>query len=476
MALMNRFPIPLKYALPLAVVMVLASIAFQLVIRPFVGEIVFLAIYPVIFLSAWICGTIPSIVSLIIAFFVVDYIFIGPAQTIGIYELKDVIRILFFLLNNVLIIWALYRMRKAESESSDHLGKALNSELRYRTIVELSPHMIWFSDKDGSNTYNNQTWYEYTGLSYEESRSFSWSKVIHPSDREQVVSAWMDAIHNVRPYQVELRLRRRDGEYRWFLARGKPILNEIGEVERWIGKAVDFHEQKMAITTRDVFFSMTSHELKTPLTALKLKMQVMEKKIKDNDEEARDFNHLGKFIDSTLHSVSHFHGLIDEMLDVSRITSGKMNYSFGPSEAKDVILRSVEMVSNEYTSSKVSLKIHTPEEITFQGDSQKVVQVVVNLLTNALKYGNNKPVQIKLAKQEETFTIEVQDQGLGISETNQKRIFECFERLDETKVSGLGVGLFISRQIIEAHQGEILLYSKLNEGSTFTVILPLKHG
>lgn len=473
---MNRFPLPLKYALPLAVLMVLMSIVAQLYLRPFVGEVVFLAIYPVIFLNTWICGTLPAMVSLLFAFFTVDYLFIGPSQSIGVYEVKDIIRILFFLLNNVLIIWSLHRMRKAEKESGEHLIQALDSELRYRTIVELSPHIIWFSDKAGANTYNNQTWYEYTGLSYEESRNFTWSKVLHPADREQLITTWMNAIQEIRPFEIELRLKRRDGEYRWFLARGKPILNELGEVERWIGKAVDFHEQKMAITTRDVFFSMTSHELKTPLTSLKLKMQVMEKRIKDQDETVQDLDQLEKFVESTLVNINTFHDLIDEMLDVSRITSGKMSYNFSPAKAKEIISNSVEMVSNQYATQKVDLLVQTPHEIDFQGDTQKITQVVVNLLTNALKYGDNKPVSIKLAKQEESLTIEVADQGLGIKAADQKRIFECFERIEGSKATGLGVGLFIGRQIIEAHQGEILLYSKSGEGSTFTVILPLKRS
>lgn len=464
---MRKFPLPGRFGVPLAIAIVALALGLQLLLKPYVGTILFIGMYPVIFLSAWIGGTRAGLISLVLTLLTVDYYFIGNPGSLFMYSLADIIRLSFFTLTNLIFIGILNRMRKTERALAE-------SELLYRTMVELSPHFIWFTDARGENTFINKTMSEYTGLKLEDTLSQGWRKFIHPADADRIFQAWKESLENLRSHEIEMRIRRTDGEYRWFLTRSMPVINEQGQVERWIGTSVDFHEQKMSLLTRDVFFSFASHELKTPLTSLKLKIQVMERKLKDKDAGATDPATIKSFIDTARNKVDVFQGIIDEMLDVSRITSGKMTYFFEKQNLSDILTRAVDNVSIQYQEAGVPLKANIKESAFVSGDQTKLIQVFVNLLTNAFKYGNRKPVSISLTKEGPKLRVEVVDQGIGIAPENQDRIFSCFERIDEQSVSGLGVGLFISRQIVEDHRGHLLLTSKPGEGSTFTVELPIE--
>ena len=126
-------------------------------------------------------------------------------------------------------------------------GAALEaSELRYRSLVEVSPQVVWFGDAEGNVTYCNAYWYEYTGLPAGETGEASWMGVIHPDHREATRAAWLAAARSERPYEVEFPLRRADGEYRWFLSRAHPVRDERGSAKSWIGTTLDIHERKVA--------------------------------------------------------------------------------------------------------------------------------------------------------------------------------------------------------------------------------------
>ena len=126
-------------------------------------------------------------------------------------------------------------------------GAALRaSELRYRSLVEVSPQVVWFGDADGRVTYCNAYWYDYTGLPAGETGEGSWMGVIHPDHREATRAAWFDAARSERPYEVEFPLRRADGQYRWFLSRAQPLREADGAVRSWIGTSIDIHERKVA--------------------------------------------------------------------------------------------------------------------------------------------------------------------------------------------------------------------------------------
>ena len=463
---MKKLPLPKYLGIPLALVIVAVALGVQHLLQPYVGTILFLAMYPVIFISTWVGGTTAGLVALAFTIIGVDYYFMGEPGTHFMLTLPDVIRISLFSLTNLLIIWILSRVRKAEKKLRD-------SEMQYRTLVELSPHFIWFTDKNGQNTYINKTMTRYTGFTLDRILKEGWTEFIHPSDVQRVREVWKETIQKAEPKEFEIRIKNQNGDYRWFMVKSMPILDEKGNVERWIGTTVDFHEQKMSLITRDVFFSFASHELKTPLTGLKLKIQVMDRKIKDNDPGALSQESVKQFIDTAANKVEVFQGIIDEMLDVSRITSGKMSYFFDTYDVSQILKKSIDTMAPQFAEAQVKLTVNADESLAIMGDQTKLLQVFMNLLSNALKYGNKQPVEIKLTNRGQKLTVDIIDQGMGIAPENHDRIFNCFERVDEYSASGLGVGLFISRQIVEDHRGHLLLTSTPGKGSTFTVELPI---
>jgi PAS domain S-box-containing protein len=229
-----------------------------------------------------------------------------------------------------------------------------------------------------------------------------------------------------------------------------------------------------AVHTRDEFLSIASHELRTPLTPLKLQIQNFVHQIRKNNLLNVSEEKLKRMADTCERSVARISTLIDNLLDVSRINAGKLTLNLEPIELKSVCEELLDRFKQETINSGSEVSFHASKAIDGSLDRIRFEQIFLNLLTNSLKYGNKNPVVITLEKEDENAILTFSDKGLGISEQNISRIFERFERVSENKdVSGLGLGLFITRQIVEAHGGTISASSKEHEGSVFTVILPL---
>lgn len=234
-----------------------------------------------------------------------------------------------------------------------------------------------------------------------------------------------------------------------------------------------YEKAKEAVQVRDEFLSIASHELRTPLTPLKLKLQTLARQIKKGNIHGGE-QYL-PVIDSLERQVKRLTDLIDDLLDVSRISAGKLTLK---KEAFNIYEAMEEVISQYNTQLKNSHPvINFTGDTSLMGDFDKVrfEQVFINLLTNAAKYAPGKPVHISLDRRDDFAEIKVRDEGPGISEENQKRIFDRFERVkDRDNIGGLGLGLYISRQIVEAHGGKIYVESSSGEGSTFIVLMPLE--
>ena len=225
------------------------------------------------------------------------------------------------------------------------------------------------------------------------------------------------------------------------------------------------------IKARDQFLSVASHELKTPLTALKLQTEFILRQIsqgKLDNEQAKSM------LKKTTDNFNRINRLVDEMLDISRISSGKLTIHKTEADLKQVIEEVVETFRPQFEHSGV-------HDLTFQGESAigqfdvfRIEQVMNNLLSNALKYGNFKEVEVKLQCEDNHALITVRDQGLGIPQESLSLVFNRFERVSgSTTISGLGLGLYIVREIVQEHKGSIWVESELGKGSSFFVRLPL---
>ena len=229
-----------------------------------------------------------------------------------------------------------------------------------------------------------------------------------------------------------------------------------------------------AVHTRDEFLSIASHELRTPLTPLKLQIQTFVHQIKKNNLRNLSEEKLHRMAETCERTVARMSALIDNLLDVSRINAGKLTLNREPLELKSVSEELLDRFKQEIANSGSDVTFHATNAIEGSLDRIRFEQIFLNLLTNSLKYGDKNPVSINLENENGNAVLIFRDKGVGISEQNIGRIFERFERVSDSKdVSGLGLGLFITKQIVEAHGGTISVSSKEHEGSVFTVILPL---
>lgn len=237
----------------------------------------------------------------------------------------------------------------------------------------------------------------------------------------------------------------------------------------------DLESKKRSIQMRDEFLSVASHELKTPITSLKLQMQILGRKLAKGDPNVLTPASIQNVTDVSLRQIEQLIRLIEDMLDVSRLALGRLTLQMNHCDLSQLAEHVVGSLASQFQAKKVPFDTKIEKAISIPCDSHRLEQVMTNLLTNALKYGQGKPVFMEVCRELNEAKIMVKDQGLGIALENQFRIFDRFERaVSSNNISGLGLGLFITRQIVEAHGGRIRVESELGQGSTFTVSLPIK--
>jgi signal transduction histidine kinase/integral membrane sensor domain MASE1 len=229
-----------------------------------------------------------------------------------------------------------------------------------------------------------------------------------------------------------------------------------------------------ALSVRDEFLAIASHELKTPLTALKLSGQFFKRGVLKNDQEVLSLKKIGSFIDKNCFQIDRLTRLVDDMLDISRMRTGKFSlkkeYCCLSQILKDVLQKTRDHFEQ---SGSGQPQVDKLEDAYGVWDSLRIEQVLTNILTNAIRYGQGRSIHVSLTSLDDRVIFSVRDHGLGIPESEQEKIFERFERGIHTReISGLGLGLFITKQIVAAHHGKVWVQSKLGEGATFHVEIP----
>ena len=233
-------------------------------------------------------------------------------------------------------------------------------------------------------------------------------------------------------------------------------------------------ELEDAVRTRDDFMSIVSHELKTPLNTLVLEVQLRRLQLGRNNLAAFSQEKLWQMVDKDERQIQSLIRLIDDMLDVSRIRTGKLSIRPSDVDLGKLVASVVENFAPQMEASGCTLLFQRPEPIVGVWDEFRIEQVLANLLTNAMRYGAGKPVQVSVSATASGACIEVRDQGIGISQKSLERIFCQFERAEGSETSaGLGLGLFIAEQIVKAHKGRIQVESEEGKGALFRVLLPL---
>ena len=233
-------------------------------------------------------------------------------------------------------------------------------------------------------------------------------------------------------------------------------------------------ELEHAVRMRDDFMSIVSHEVRTPLNGLILETQLRKMHLARDNAAAFTLDKMHAMVERDERQIQSLIRLIEDMLDVSRIRTGKLSIRPGEFDLAHAVGQLLENFAAQISAAQSSVNFTALQPVVGQWDEFRIEQVISNLLTNALRYGAKKPIDVSVYIEGEQAVVDVRDQGIGISEENQQRIFQQFERVSaKHAVAGLGLGLFISEQIVAAHGGKITVQSALGEGAVFRVSLPL---
>lgn len=367
------------------------------------------------------------------------------------------------------------------------------SEAHFRMLGDSAPIMLWISGRDARCTFFNQRWLEFTGRSMEMEVGDGWIEGVHPEDLQPCMDMYLTEFANRRNFRMEYRLRRADGQYRWLLDTGLPRYMPDGDFAGFIGSCIDVtdfkeanealrvlqgqlegrvQEAREAIQARDEFLAIASHELRTPLSALVLQLASVQNALHEAEIQSLNAKLIGK-VDKAVRATGRLTTLVDSLLDVSRIASGRLQLKPEECDLADVARDMIEREADAARRAGCELRCHVEAPIPGVWDRVRVEQILANLLSNAMKYGPGKPIEVTVATAGEAATIAVQDHGIGVSKADVERIFGRFERAVSMRhYGGLGLGLYITRQLVDAHGGTIRVTSEPGAGAVFVVKLP----
>jgi PAS domain S-box-containing protein len=346
------------------------------------------------------------------------------------------------------------------------------TDARFRNMADASPVLLWMSRPDALCTFFNHTWLEFTGRTLDQEWGVGWAENVHFEDLEGCMETYISAFNERRRFEVEYRLRRKDGEYRWLLDRATPRYTPDGHFAGYIGSCVDITERRQlevelrdAIEARDDFLSVASHELGTPLTALKLNV---ERLLRSADTELDLRSRVGSIV-AEVRRLGH---LVETLLDTTRLQAGGWKLRPEVIDLKDVIETILRDLAPVAESAGCPVTFRTVPSLMGIWDRQRLEQALINVLSNAFKFGEGAPVDVTLSRDGGTATLRITDHGVGLPSDEQGLIFNRFGRAPHTRgYGGLGLGLWIARQSIEAMGGTICVESAVGEGATFEVVL-----
>jgi len=251
------------------------------------------------------------------------------------------------------------------------------------------------------------------------------------------------------------------------------------ELGRRVALALDnarlYAKAQEAIGLRDEFLMIASHELKTPLTSLQLQFQMIERLLLRDPSVNLTPGRVQNTLQVLNRQIARFEHLVNELLDVSRLHTGRLTLTCEPAELSSLIREIVARMAPQLAAAGCRTELEMDEPVVGHWDRSRLEQVVLNLLSNAMKYGKNQPIHVGVRRQADSALIYVRDHGIGIAEEDQARIFNRFERaVSARNFGGLGLGLYLVRWLVTSHGGTVRVESKPNAGATFFVELPLR--
>jgi PAS domain S-box-containing protein len=304
----------------------------------------------------------------------------------------------------------------------------------------------------------------------------SFQSHVHPSDLPKVMEAVQAHLDERLPYEAEFRMRHKNGEWSWFSARGQAMWDKDGKPYRMAGSQRDITDRKQAEQNVNEFFSTVSHELRTPLSAVKGSLRLIEGGLAGQiSNEAREL------LDIALSSCERLIRLVNDILDLRKIEAGKIDLHLKKVNAGQLVQEVLQGLTSYAENHGVTLTYDVPESLKLEADHDRIVQVMTNLVGNAVKFsGNGANVKVQAEKSDEShIRFSVKDTGPGIPKDKQHLLFMKFKQLDASdsrRQDGTGLGLAICKAIVGQHHGKIGVESEEGQGTTFWFELPINAG
>ena len=375
------------------------------------------------------------------------------------------------------------------TDAAERLAVALQeSEARFRMMAETIPVQVWTARPDGLLDFVTKRTAEFFGVAQHELLGDRWASRVHPDDIESTTACWKHALETGERYETEFRLLSRDGEYRWHLVRAEAMFTEDGSIAEWFGCTADIEEHKrleraldaaagearQANRSKAEFLAMMSHELRTPLNAIGGYVELMIDGIPTPPTEAQ-LNYLRRIHRSQQHLLT----LIEAVLTHAKIEAGKLTYQITDVVAHEVLGVLESLTAPQRAAKRLAYDASAcDQKLVFRADKQKLVQIMLNVLSNAVKFTpadgcitvSTSRISDRLA------AISVRDTGLGMSPEELALVFEPYVQFDNAlsrEHKGTGLGMPISREMARAMGGDIVATSLPGAGSVFTLTLPL---
>lgn len=372
-------------------------------------------------------------------------------------------------------------LRHEQVEREAAMVRQQESERRFKTLADGSPVLLWVNGLEGCE-FVNRAYLDFVGLqSATELRGFDWSRFVHAEDREAYLNAYAEAFQSRAAFRAEFRLRRADGDWRWMRSEATPRLDHDVFVG-FVGASVDITERKHAEEAlreadqrKDAFLAILAHELRNPLAPIRTGLELL----RVGGDQPDAVHRVRPVLER---QVAHMVRLIDDLLDVSRITSGKIQLQRQPASLQELLASAIDAHRAAIDGAGLTLAVDLPgTPCILDVDPTRFVQVLSNLLHNSTKFTDRGGrIDIIAALDDrvlpQRLTLTVRDSGVGIASATLPHVFDFFVQ-GETPgrgKSGLGIGLGLARQLIEMHGGTISAHSDgVGCGSSFTIEVPV---
>jgi PAS domain S-box-containing protein len=373
-----------------------------------------------------------------------------------------------------------------------------HSHDRYRFLADAIPQMVFTATPDGLADYHNRGWLEYTGQTPEAARHRGWQAAVHAADREIFRLAWVASVAAGEAFEAEARIRRADGQYRWHLTRATPMRDNQGNIGQWVGTCTDIEEQKQAEAelerrvaartaeanelalraqqasrAKSEFLAMMSHEIRTPMNVVVGLADLLWESVMPTEQ--REYVRMLRKAGESLLTV------INDVLDLSAVEAGRLHIQRTEFDLPVALEGVLSVMRSRADGRGLRLVCDAAEEIPIHliGDPDRLRQILINLLGNAIKFSESGSVSLSIRPAAGAgpgaLTFSVSDTGIGIPLEKQALIFDSFTPADSSitrKYGGTGLGLTISRQLVELMHGRIWVVSEPGRGSTFSFTIP----